>query len=813
MKYIGCAWAIMAIMMSTVMAEKILHWNFDEVASGGWIKDQAGTAHARIYGGEGSELIQPGVFGNAISLGSVRRYLKVESELAPNLENDFTIYCVIKPSRVESYRTILWKGDRRVEPNQINYFVDIRDGKLELKTMDASGQWIVYATSDILQDDEWYEIYIHYKDGNVRMVVNGEERSVGGYESGKRQKSLLANEHPLYIGEGSRPGGIKGFPFYGLIDEIKIYQGNAIDTSVEARGLWQDNLAIYKDRMEIYELEQSVLRMERQERLKALYRDLFEERAGSTDAPFYTLALPAVKRIEKREDFVESLLDLSRDVHISAARNEYEGFQILVLGNPDYGTEFLSLDLSDLKGQNGNVIEASHIEWGWVRSITTEAPDIPVDFVGAIPDVIMEGEDFFSVEAEDFTPVFVRIYVAPETKAGTYTGTVTVFGQDYLEEVNVTLNVYDFTLPVKGSIPVAFSFFDHYYTEWYGLSELSDEQTMGIYDFLLKYRIPPNNIYTRKSIEPEPRFLEELKGRTNFFTLMGWGGNVLEGEALQDKMSKYDELINTIRDMGMLDDLYFYGSDELAHHMRRNLPAATQAVEMLSKAYPWLRMMQTSFPIPELRELYNVWVPLFSYFADSDNVRLLEELRENGAEIWWYAADDPQHPMPNFFLDYPVFDNRIIMTLSYMYNIEGILYWCINREWATNMDIRNSWPDAEWRPFIYHMRHGTRKWRNGMGNYMYPAPDGRIYPSLRLENLRDGLEDYEYLKLLEALAHELEASQSGHPSLHEAKALLSVPANVATAIDHYNPDPEALLEYRDRVARQIEELKATNSRK
>lgn len=42
--------------------------------------------------------------------------------------------------------------------------------------------------------------------------------------------------------------------------------------------------------------------------------------------------------------------------------------------------------------------------------------------------------------------------------------------------------------------------------------------------------------------------------------------------------------------------------------------------------------------------------------------------------------------------------------------------------------------------------------KNGMGNYVYPGKDGRILPSLRLENLRDGVEDYEYLVLLKKLS-------------------------------------------------------------
>jgi len=39
------------------------------------------------------------------------------------------------------------------------------------------------------------------------------------------------------------------------------------------------------------------------------------------------------------------------------------------------------------------------------------------------------------------------------------------------------------------------------------------------------------------------------------------------------------------------------------------------------------------------------------------------------------------------------------------------------------------------------------KWANGDGNLIYPGPESPL-SSIRLENIRDGLEDYEYLRLL-----------------------------------------------------------------
>ena len=96
-----------------------------------------------------------------------------------------------------------------------------------------------------------------------------------------------------------------------------------------------------------------------------------------------------------------------------------------------------------------------------------------------------------------------------------------------------------------------------------------------------------------------------------------------------------------------------------------------------------------------------------------------------------------------------------------------------------------------------------------MGNFTYPGPNGKIYPSLRLENLRAGIEDFEYLQLLERKTAQLEAKIGKSMLVRDAKALLKRPASVAVAIDNYSSNPEHLLNYRAKVAEMIEKVSAS----
>ena len=60
-------------------------------------------------------------------------------------------------------------------------------------------------------------------------------------------------------------------------------------------------------------------------------------------------------------------------------------------------------------------------------------------------------------------------------------------------------------------------------------------------------------------------------------------------------------------------------------------------------------------------------------------------------------------------------------------------------------------------PFTDWLVHpGNEGVANGDGYLTYVGPDGIPLPSIRLENFRDGLEDYAYAKILERMLKERE---------------------------------------------------------
>ena len=806
-------------------------WSFDEV-KGRIIPADRSEFNAVVAVDTGNKILSDGLFGKALSASAVKAHgARVEHRDELDLVNDFTIRCVFRPGLVVGYRTLIWKGNRTMEPQQINYYVSLHDGKPEFKFKDAVGEWHVFTSGQsLIKSGQWCDLVVTMdRAGVIKGYLNGEPCFAQKYVPGR----LTVNRQPVFIGMGQNTCGTVNYPFDGLIDEIRISKGVAAPTAadrddfsrrcrdfavaaVRREAAGKDSLikalTAYGDRALPAAVQMQKMTLPELTALKKQYdyvrsyADFYSRNKGKTGMAVTTLN--TAERIVDLNDYLSGKRPCRPRIELFAARNEREGFQIILMGRPDRTIDGVRIELPVLQAANGGkaVIPAHCLEWGELIRITSELPEYPVDYVGTIPDAIMEGQsETVSVPVNGFTPVYVRVGIGAEVATGDYTGTLKVISGDQVEDVAVKLHVYDFTLPVTTSCKVIFSFFEHYFADWYGIKNLTDKQKMAIYDFLLKYRISPNNIYS-SNIYPELKFMPELMRKgANFCTLGYVGGkNTVPAEELDRKLASFRQRVAAVDKAGLAEVTYLYAFDELWWQPAGTKEASRQFMTAFKQALPAVKTIQTSLPEKSICADYDIFVPLFQTFMTRQDI--IAAGRKAGKTLWWYAADDPHKPYPNFFLDYPVLDNRIIFTLSYMYGIEGVLYWCINREWATNMDNRGQWPAKPWKPYIISVLNHKRQFKNGMGNYVYPGKDGRILPSLRLENLRDGIEDYEYLMLLKNAVERLRKARTGSKLLSDAEALLRVPPEVAVSVGEYSADPAHLQRYRDAVAAMIERI-------
>ncbi len=147
---------------------------------------------------------------------------------------------------------------------------------------------------------------------------------------------------------------------------------------------------------------------------------------------------------------------------------------------------------------------------------------------------------------------------------------------------------------------------------------------------------------------------------------------------------------------------------------------------------------------PEVMDL--AMCPYFSTLNTQSNLdafRLFE-----GNELWWYGCNVPRQPYPTYHLGDTLISPRICSWMQADYGVIGNLYWAAEYARGKNADGSNWLED-------YYEGDGMRSASTyGEGFIMYAGKkygiDGPL-PSLRLEAIRDGLEEYEMIYKLQEI--------------------------------------------------------------
>jgi len=93
---------------------------------------------------------------------------------------------------------------------------------------------------------------------------------------------------------------------------------------------------------------------------------------------------------------------------------------------------------------------------------------------------------------------------------------------------------------------------------------------------------------------------------------------------------------------------------------------------------------------------------------------------------------------------------------------------------------------------------------NGDGMLVYPGADGPVN-SIRWENIRDGLEDYDYLTMFMEQVNKLKAQSGNEAVLKQAAEVYNLQEIVPSLVT-FTRDPEVLLKKRQDIAVMIDKL-------
>ena len=133
------------------------------------------------------------------------------------------------------------------------------------------------------------------------------------------------------------------------------------------------------------------------------------------------------------------------------------------------------------------------------------------------------------------------------------------------------------------------------------------------------------------------------------------------------------------------------------------------------------------------------------------------------------------------------------------YRPDAFLYYQISL-WQAKEPIK-TWPFTNWPARSY-------RFYNGDGSLICMREGGLPVATIRLENYRDGLEDFAYARLLEEAVRirEKQANEIDDPIklwLNEANAALELSDQFVTSTTDYSRDPKALRQWRRNMAELI----------
>ena len=519
-------------------------------------------------------------------------------------------------------------------------------------------------------------------------------------------------------------------------------------------------------------------------------------------------------------------LPVTDRIYISLAGNEYESFQLAIL---PFGKELVNLkvNISDLKGNNGNLIPKDRIEISLVdyNKIDWQAEYV-TGYKGWHPDPLIPLKSGNRISGTDVCrPIWITVYAPPGTKAGEYKGTITLSAEEMSNVTAfITCRIRDFNLPVASHLKTHSWDQIEYLAGFYNLEEYPIEWYQKFCELLLKNRMNPGSAgvdYVSESPNSQGEYdfskVEKVlsycidRGLTRFSITQMKKGLYTPEEA--ENVYKFAEAYSKfLKDKGWLDkalvELWDEPTDLEWSYIR-------ERAERLKKIDPNLRLQLFAEGGPYdfwdrstdkygLNNLVDIWAPV--------NIIESPETQAKGGEIWTYFCTLARESAPNFFIDCPAIYQRSIAWYCWMYGVDGFEHWSTTYFWRNvhkGKPMDQKWPYVPWDSRSYY-------YFNGEGQLIYPGPDGIPYSSIRLENFRDGMEDYEYLFKLRELLSKYEDNNSD-PQIVEFRQLLKpenyllykYPRKIKVTLENtlrYPDQPELILDMRSRIASAIEIL-------
>jgi hypothetical protein len=487
------------------------------------------------------------------------------------------------------------------------------------------------------------------------------------------------------------------------------------------------------------------------------------------------------------------------EVTVSLARNEREGFQLAVTPADDVQLRGVRVSFEPLVDGQGQQFPVSGIEQYLVGYVCVKTPSGHPDSPNSpnwCPEVLLPQRPF-DVPFGRTQTVWVNFHATEATPPGTYRGRVVVQPEGLTpRSLPVSVRVRRITLPRVPAMKTAFAIMDGFTRHAYG--ELTPPLRRQCIDLMLDHRLNPDDI----SRTDPPAVADLLYARDhgmNTFNILNLVPKP-KGQPLwtcyapldaygpdfnKELAARVDGYVQELRRQGLAKLAYFYGFDERKAEYDQQIK---EICKFLKERYPEIATFTTAGYMYEKRRLtppdYQDYMDWYCPLTPRYDRQLSAQLRSQGKQVWWYVCCGPRYPYANFAsVDYPSIEGRLLAWMTFAWEADGLLYWHVNC-WKSPTVIDDNNPYLNWEP-------GYIGGMTGDGCLTYPLKSGPA-SSIRLENIRDGSEDYDYLWLL--------AQAKGRDAVEACTSRL-----IKTLTD-FNRDPAALEKVRGQIADQLEAI-------
>ena len=462
-------------------------------------------------------------------------------------------------------------------------------------------------------------------------------------------------------------------------------------------------------------------------------------------------------------------------IEITSFKGEHEAKQLII--SPQNDVKVFDADVTDLQGPNGATISKEkvtiyaekYMNMTQIYDTVSQAP------IGRCPDGLVPIKNSLEYNDNKISGgknqgLYIDVNVPFEAVPGTYTGILTVDIDGVKTEVPMSVNVLD--VAVNQEAHSRSVFLDHWQF-WNGEMDSTEAMYDKYHNALADYYLSPSYAIIESELSHTDAGIARYVNKTydlvqnpKLNTInVPYGTAAFNGETSFDEvvMKRYirayfeksvETNFNIIKKLvcyfGFIDEPYEFGLMNRVKVVceRYKICMAEIATELATKntdspIHDELIQSIRDLPLCITTQYQEIAEGYIDYYCPKANFYDTPEMRANydfQREKWWYTCVEPHMPYPTYHMEDTLSSARSISWMMANYDIVGNLFWSVN----VYAQLKNSGYQAIEN---YYTGNAARySGCNGDGYLFYPGKqygyDGPL-PSLRIQAIRDGNEEYE----------------------------------------------------------------------